>query len=199
MTLTTHTPQSAPCGVETPSGALVDLANPNPDLICIDDIARALANTCRFAGNVRRFYSVASHAILVRDLARAAGYPQLALAALHHDSHEALLGDIATPTAVLFDVDLTEAKQRLDRAVGRALGIDPNLFCHPIVKDLDRLALYLEARRLQHHRGATLAVDPPAHLDVNDYTRMPVRSLGPWRGRRAFLAAHRIETKRATP
>jgi uncharacterized protein len=140
--------------VETPSGRVVDLLDPDPATISIDDIAHALAMLCRFAGNVRRFWSVADHALLCRELVCEACHAGLALAALHHDSHEALIGDITVPVAQLLDRGtLGQVRRRLDEAIGTALGIDPDQFTHPIVVDADRAAVHLEARALQHRRG----------------------------------------------
>ncbi len=52
----------------------------------------------RLAGQPTAFYSAAQHAmpaIVETDFER----PDLAFEALHHDSHEAYLGDIPTPLA----------------------------------------------------------------------------------------------------
>ena len=40
---------------------------PRVEDIHIEDIARALANICRYAGHVRHFYSVAEHSFRVCD------------------------------------------------------------------------------------------------------------------------------------
>ena len=78
--------------IETYSGVLLDYANPQPEDICIDDIAYQLANTCRFRASTTQWYSVAEHAIRVAEFVP----DELKLAALHHDSHEAYTGDIPT-------------------------------------------------------------------------------------------------------
>ncbi|MGH2947292.1 MAG: hypothetical protein ACRDPC_13735 [Solirubrobacteraceae bacterium] len=171
---------------------MVDLLDPDPATIVVDDIAHALAMLCRFAGSVCRFWSVADHALLCRELVCEAGEPELALAALHHDSHEALIGDITTPVAQLLDRGaLCQVRRRLDEAIGTALGIDPDLFAHPVVVEADRAAVHLEARALQQSRGRALLTPPPLR-------RVAARSVisdGPRLAKRRFLAAHRRHTK----
>lgn len=85
------------CVMNTASGALLDLVNPDPAVIRLEDIAAALSKVCRFGAQTTRFYSVAQHAVLVQRLVVEAGRPDLSLAALHHDSHEAFVGDVTTP------------------------------------------------------------------------------------------------------
>ena len=45
---------------------------PEPDQICIEDIAQALSMNCRFSGHVSKFYSVAEHCCIIADLVEAA-------------------------------------------------------------------------------------------------------------------------------
>ena len=52
----------------TASGIYFDYANPTAGMINIEDIAKALSNTCRFAGH-SRFYSVAEHSVHCAQLA----------------------------------------------------------------------------------------------------------------------------------
>ncbi len=56
-------------------------------------LAHGLGNLCRFNGHCRPFYSVAEHCWRVGQ----AVDPEHRLAALLHDAHEAILGDITAP------------------------------------------------------------------------------------------------------
>lgn len=75
----------------TVSGRAVDLERPTPDDILIGDIACGLSRICRYYGQLRQFYSVAQHSLIVASLVE----PQYRLAALLHDASEAYLGDIS--------------------------------------------------------------------------------------------------------
>ena len=67
--------------------------DPHPEEVCIEDIAHALSNICRYTGHVREFYSVADHSIRV---ARIVPAPD-ALWGLLHDASEAYICDVARP------------------------------------------------------------------------------------------------------
>lgn len=135
--------------LETYTGLEFDYDDPLPSMICLQDIARALSLTARFGGHSKRFYSVAAHALLVRALVVEAGHPELALAALHHDSHEAYLGDIPTPLKATLGTKHRSLAWDIDFAIGEAFCIDPGLFRHEVVKQADADALVLEAARLK--------------------------------------------------
>ncbi len=83
----------------TRGGRLVDLADPKPETIWLDDIAYALARIARFgghAGGPDLGYSVAQHSVLVmRRLAGAS--VEVRRLALMHDAAEAYIGDVTRP------------------------------------------------------------------------------------------------------
>lgn len=64
----------------------------------ITEIAHSLAQINRFSGHCSRPYSVAEHSILVAAIAKRLGLPPIGqLAALMHDAHECIVGDMASP------------------------------------------------------------------------------------------------------
>src|SRR5918994_6288050 len=101
--------------INTVSGAHLDLADPDPGAIRLEDIAAALSKVCRFGAQTTRFYSVAQHAVLVQRLVVEAGRPDLSLAALHHDSHEAYVGDVTTPLKRMLGRQYHDVCARLDQ------------------------------------------------------------------------------------
>ena len=75
-----------------------DPVNPDPDLICIEDIAHALPMICRGNGHVTTFWSVGEHCICCAKEANARGLSKrLVLACLLHDASECYMSDVPRP------------------------------------------------------------------------------------------------------
>lgn len=179
--------------IETYSGGFFDYEDPLEEQVSIEDIARALSNISRFGGHIRRHYSVAQHALLTRELVIEDGYPELGYAALHHDSHEAYVGDAPSPLKIVLGESYRSVTQRVDRAVAAALGLDPEEFHHPVIKRADQLAMRIEATALKAHDGRSFAeycgFEP---LDPRE-CRLRCPAMPPESARRRFLDAHRRE------
>lgn len=77
--------------IQTYTGKKFYPLNPDPETICIEDIAHALSNICRFTGHCNEFYSVAQHSILVSQ------FWVDPMVGLLHDASEAYICDIASP------------------------------------------------------------------------------------------------------
>jgi hypothetical protein len=92
--------------------------NPNPDEIHIMDVAQGLSHVCRFAGQVKVFYSVAQHSVLVSKLLD----DRTALWGLLHDASEAYLHDLTRPLKHAMDA-LPETTDRL-RYLGDSMAHD---------------------------------------------------------------------------
>ena len=111
--------------VQTISGRRVDLLDPDPADIGIDDIAWALSRIPRFNGHTRFAYSVAQHCVLGAQYLHhqpGAKTTRNALIFLLHDAHEAYIGDITTPAAEAFcDARLHVVKYHLDCAIWKAV------------------------------------------------------------------------------
>lgn len=178
--------------IEThPTGTHFDFTNPTPEMVHIEDIARALSQTARFGGHTRKFYSVAEHALLVHRLVRHVAGPELAFAALHHDSHEAYLGDIPTPLKRMLGAAFVNLATEIDFAIGAQFDIDPNLFDHDIIKAADAQALAIEAGVLKKSGG--LGPHWPAtHMYRPDVPTGAAACVEPAWAEGLFLDAHRV-------
>src|SRR3990167_2002595 len=82
----------------TVSQTVVDLLNPDPELIIIEDIAHGLANNCRWNGHTKKFWSVAQHCCMMYDFVS----KESKLTALLHDAEEAYWGDMIKPLKNVF-------------------------------------------------------------------------------------------------
>jgi hypothetical protein len=137
------------------TGRYIDYDDPQPGQISLDDIAHGLAFTCRYGGHTDRYYSVAEHAILVAGLVLEKN-PQgwvAALAALHHDDHEAYLGDLPTPLKNALGNTYEDLRAKIDAAICTYLGIAPGWIDLTVVHKADAYALRMESRRLMPSRG----------------------------------------------
>lgn len=127
--------------IQTFTGRKFDLADPQPDMVDIADIAHALSNVCRFTGHCREFYSVAQHSVYV---AEQLPYP-LKLQGLLHDAAEAYVTDLATPLKWMLP-EYKEIEWRVWRAIAARFGVPTNLA--PEVKAADTLLLMTERASL---------------------------------------------------
>ncbi len=138
-------------------------ADPKPEQIDVRDIAHGLSNLCRYAGQTRRFYSVAEHCVLMCRAAKAEGQPHhVQLAALLHDAPEAYLVDVPRPVKALIKPHYSLAEMRVEDAITQALDLPDGQewsfvgcgFGHPWVKEAD-------GRIVADERAALLAPCPP--------------------------------------
>jgi len=160
--------------VETATGRFVDLLNPDPGTLNEWDVAAGLSRTCRYGGHVRRFYSVAEHAVLVHDLMRWQAAPEEARrGALFHDAAEAYLGDLVAPLKwALRAEEITHdayspvfkpeerrsaydhLTDKMEIAVSAAFGVTVASMNSAALRLADMWALCIEAKALTVSRGA---------------------------------------------
>lgn len=149
-----HTPTQYE--VETYSGRYVDTSNPRASSICIQDIAHALSQICRYGGHSRRFYSVAEHSNNVSERLRRKGHPPVVQLAGHlHDATEAYLGDIPRPMKPLLGTAYEALTAQMDAVIVEALELPfhADAFHCRSVKDADSWMLIMEARHLLPSKG----------------------------------------------
>ncbi len=170
------------------SGRRLDLLDPTPMDIEIEDIAHGLAFVARWNGQTRGDYpySVAEHSLLVEDLfcRIEPNAPQKwRLAALLHDAPEYVIGDMISPVKDAVGPQYSELDARLSAAIHLRFGL-PAVLPQKIkraIKRADKLSAWLEATQIAGFAiteankffgsppaglldGVTLALRPPADV-----------------------------------
>ena len=112
------------------SGRRLDLLDPSPLDVEIEDIAHGLARVARWNGQTsgEHIFSVAQHSLLVEAVARnirTAIPPRAALAILLHDSAEYVIGDIISPLKVVLGDSYKGVEARILAAVMIRFGLPP--------------------------------------------------------------------------
>jgi 5'-deoxynucleotidase YfbR-like HD superfamily hydrolase len=137
------------------SGRRLDLLNPQPEDIAIEDIAHGLARVARWNGQTlgNHAYSVAQHALLVESITRSRmpAWPRKwLLATLLHDAPEYVIGDLISPFKQAIGFDYRAFEMRLLEAIHRRFGLPATLPEQIVaeIKAADRIAAYYEATRL---------------------------------------------------
>jgi uncharacterized protein len=136
------------------SGRRLDLLDPSPLDIEIEDIAHGLARVARWNGQTKgaNIYSVAQHSLLVEAIAHHSAHldRKRRLAVLLHDAPEYVIGDMITPFKAVIGDTYKTIESRLLAAVHLRFGLPVTLPSDlvAIIKAADRAAAYLEATRL---------------------------------------------------
>jgi hypothetical protein len=134
------------------SGRRLDLLDPDPQDIEIEDIAHGLARLARWNGQTLGAHalSVAQHLIVVEEIATSLNRGwggRWRLAALLHDAPEYVIGDLISPFKTAIGLDYRTFEARLLGAIHRRFGL-PSPLPEDIgraIKRADRIAAYYEA------------------------------------------------------
>jgi len=148
------------CWSWTNSGKKMFYNNPTPDSIRFEDIACSLSKTCRFAGQIDEFYSVADHCCNLVEFAQnelitTTFFPfpdkwstEFLLYLLLHDSAEAYMGDCPAPAKwVMPDYRVVE-NRIFDNAIAPYFKLSTSNFIRERVKFYDRNIIRNEAELL---------------------------------------------------
>ncbi len=134
------------------SGRRLDLLDPSPLDIEIEDIAHGLARVARWNGQTigAHAFSVAQHTLAVEEIVGILS-PEIGtvgrLAAMLHDAPEYVLGDLISPFKALLGGEYPVVEQRLLGAIHRRFGLaTPLSFALTAkIKMADRVSAYYEA------------------------------------------------------
>ncbi|MBO6852555.1 MAG: HD family hydrolase [Marivivens sp.] len=137
------------------SGRRLDLLDPTPMDVEIEDIAHGLAFVARWNGQTKGdyAYSVAEHSLLVEEIFGRL-YPKAPvkwrLAALLHDAPEYVIGDMISPVKAAVGSGYGELDARLTAAIHIRFGLPAQL---PVavkkqIKRADKISAWLEATQI---------------------------------------------------
>ncbi len=155
------------------SGRRLDLLNPSPLDVEIEDIAHGLARVARWNGQTvgPHAFSVAQHALIVEDITASLNpaWPRsYRLISLLHDAPEYVVGDLISPFKAAIGFDYKAFELRLLEAIHTRFGLPPQApeDIAAEVKRADRIAAYFEATRLAGFSEAEAAryFDKPTGL-----------------------------------
>lgn len=179
------------------SGRRLDLLDPTPMDIEIEDIAHGLAFVARWNGQTLGdfAYSVAEHSLLVEALfARIVpkAEPKWRLAALLHDAPEYVIGDMISPVKNAIGPGYEELDERLAAAIHIRFGLPAKtpLQIKRQIKKADRISAWLEATQIagfsMEEADKFFGAPDPAFLDGLTISLRP-----PLKVREEFTSRHR--------
>ena len=158
------------------SGRRLDLLDPSPMDIEIEDIAHGLARVARWNGQTvgEHAFSVAQHSVVVEEICahvRPDLEPRWRLAALLHDASEYVIGDMISPFKAALGVDYKKFEERLETAIHVRFGIPAKTPAEikKLIKQADRACAFFEATQLAgftHQEALEFFGAPPAGYEL---------------------------------
>ncbi len=137
------------------SGRRLDLLDPSPFDIEIEDIAHGLARVARWNGQTYgdHAFSVAQHCMLVEDVVaqlKPGVDRRWRLAALLHDAPEYVVGDLISPFKAAVGLDYKSLENKLLAAIHVRFGLPANLpeDTTTLIKRADKVSAFFEATQL---------------------------------------------------
>jgi len=137
------------------SGRRLDLLDPSPLDIEVEDIAHGLARVARWNGQTvgEHAFSVAQHSLVVEDICahlKPELEPRWRLAALLHDAPEYVIGDMISPFKAAVGVDYKAFEARLESAIHIRFGLPAKIPTEikALIKKADIISAFFEAVQL---------------------------------------------------
>lgn len=137
------------------SGRRLDLLDPSPMDVEIEDIAHGLARVARWNGQTKGPipFNVAQHSLIVETFCGELkpGWPvKWRLAALLHDAPEFVIGDMISPFKAQLGGQYKVIESRLMQAIHLRFGLPAHLpdTIEKLIKRADRASAYFEAVQL---------------------------------------------------
>jgi len=178
------------------SGRRLDLLDPTPVDIEVEDIAHGLAFVARWNGQTKGdfAYSVAEHSLLVETLftrMQPTAPIKWRLAALLHDAPEYVIGDMISPVKAAVGSGYGELDERLTAAIHIRFGLPATI---PVaikkqIKKADKVSARLEAEQIAGFSQSE-ADQIFGKLDTNITAGLSIRLRPPLDARDEFTARH---------
>ena len=158
------------------SGRRLDLLDPSPLDIEIEDIARGLARVARWNGQTSgdHAFSVAEHSVVVEALFGTL-YPKASaaerLTCLLHDAPEYVIGDMISPFKRAMGGNYRGVEARIEQAVNTRFGLTAKTPArlHKRIKRCDVICAYFEATQIAgftEEEAAQFFIVPPDGVRV---------------------------------
>ncbi len=185
------------------SGRRLDLLDPSPLDVEIEDIAHGLAFVARWNGQTSgdHPYSVAAHSLLVEEIF-SLRHPHLSnqwkLAALLHDGAEYVLGDMISPAKAAVGQGFGALEDRVQKAIHQRFSLAFPLpkEMKQLIKEADLASAYLEARDLAGFDARELSryFSKPQEPRIANMHPVPISAI---EARTQFLARFEVLTRTA--
>lgn len=182
------------------SGKRLDLLEPDPNDILIEDIAHGLARVARWNGQThgQHAFSVAQHSLLVVEISAALepDWPaKWRRAALLHDAPEFVVGDLISPFKAAVGDAYKSVERRLLGAIHMAFDLPAELpeTVSAVIKRADGIAAYYEATCLAGFSTDEAATYFPIQAELPAPLRNRLSNLDGWtteHAQHAFLETH---------
>ncbi|WP_256619172.1 HD family hydrolase [Parvularcula maris] len=137
------------------SGRRLDILDPSPLDIEVEDIAHGLARVARWNGQTigTRPFNVAQHSVIVENLCgqiKPDWKREWRLASLLHDAPEYVIGDMISPFKRALGATYRQVEAGLQRAIHLRFGLPAELPEHveKLIKKADRACAYFEATQI---------------------------------------------------
>ena len=137
------------------SGRRLDLLNPSPLDIEIEDIARGISRVARWNGQTSGEYplSVAQHSVIVAELLKSYNKNievKWQLAALLHDAAEYIISDMITPLKSFLGEEYIQLEGKIQSAINIRFSLPGEIpkKIYKLIKNCDRQTAFIEAIQL---------------------------------------------------
>ena len=137
------------------SGRRLDLLNPSPLDIEIEDIARGISRVARWNGQTSGDHplSVAQHSVIVAELLKSYNENieiKWQLAALLHDAAEYIISDMITPLKSFLGEEYIQLEEKIQSAINIRFSLPGEIpkKIYKLIKNCDRQTAFIEAIQL---------------------------------------------------